>query len=352
MINTTMLGRVLHHFSFNKCTSAPFSGRPMNFKHEIKVRKEVDGTFTGLPDEWLHVLCEQVKADRENGDAGATETGQRVLRFFQEFSRDGSRRKKPPRSPTPSSQKKRLPPLSPSCASAVFYLDLEGAQRDDEKSRSRGGGSSSSKDKAKASSQLQKSSPALSNPSEERDEALIQLTDAQKAMAETILELQKGFGQSQRRSKAPSLGKRAVTPTPAKAAPAAVKVAEQSRPPVPATLPVVKLRVSTMEKESPLTARYRNISLYDSGQALEEMRRLCNSRPIAEVYELGRKLGSGSGGTVVMGTLRGTGDKRAVKTIDLRGGEKKRHLLMEVLVMKELAHKNLVAFTDIFLSPG
>ncbi len=63
----------------------------MNFKHEIKVRKEVDGTFTGLPDEWLEVLCKQVATDKENGDEAAAETGQKVLWFFQEFSRDGPR---------------------------------------------------------------------------------------------------------------------------------------------------------------------------------------------------------------------------------------------------------------------
>lgn len=45
-----------------------------------------------------------------------------------------------------------------------------------------------------------------------------------------------------------------------------------------------------------------------------------------------------------------TGEKTAIKNIDLNSGEKKIHLLMEIQVMRELVHKNLVAFTDIFLS--
>ena len=176
------------------------------------------------------------------------------------------------------------------------------------------------------------------------DDGLIELTEAQKAMAKTILELKEGFGESRQALKTPSLRKVAAAGPPA-------ATAARSRPPVPPQ--PVKLRASTRDaKDSPLTAKYRNISLYNSAQALDEMRRLCNSRPVAEVYEMGKKLGSGSGGTVLMGTHRNTGERRAVKTIDLRGGEKKRHLLMEVLVMKELAHKNLVAFTDIFLSTG
>ena len=95
---------------------------------------------------------------------------------------------------------------------------------------------------------------------------------------------------------------------------------------------------------------YRNISLYTNDQAMAEMRRLCNADPLEKVYDLGGKLGSGSGGTVYQATHRSTGDRAAVKNIDLTSGEKKVHLLMEVQVMRELRHKNLVAFTDIFLS--
>ena len=34
-------------------------GRPMNFKHNVNVRMESDGTFSGMPDEWLTILLKQ-----------------------------------------------------------------------------------------------------------------------------------------------------------------------------------------------------------------------------------------------------------------------------------------------------
>ena len=36
-------------------------GRPMNFKHNVNVRMESDGTFSGMPDEWLTILLKQVR---------------------------------------------------------------------------------------------------------------------------------------------------------------------------------------------------------------------------------------------------------------------------------------------------
>ena len=80
------------------------------------------------------------------------------------------------------------------------------------------------------------------------------------------------------------------------------------------------------------------------------MMRLCNPLEITQVYKFGKKLGSGAGGTVYQGTHNKTGEKVAVKTIDLLTNEKKVHLLMEVQVMRELEHKNLVTFTDMFLA--
>ena len=96
---------------------------------------------------------------------------------------------------------------------------------------------------------------------------------------------------------------------------------------------------------------YRNISILTNEEALREMTKLCNPRPIDNVYVFGKKLGSGSGGTVYQGTNKATADSVALKCIDLTAGEKKIHLLMEVQVMRELQHKNLVNFLDIFLTP-
>ena len=63
-------------------------GAPTDFKHNVNVRLGDNGTFVGMPEEWLTLLLKQVATDRENGDLDAAADGARVLRFFQEFSRD------------------------------------------------------------------------------------------------------------------------------------------------------------------------------------------------------------------------------------------------------------------------
>eukprot|EP00095_Tigriopus_kingsejongensis_P001908 snap_masked-scaffold726_size105808-processed-gene-0.0 protein:Tk01908 transcript:snap_masked-scaffold726_size105808-processed-gene-0.0-mRNA-1 annotation:"serine threonine-protein kinase pak 1-like" len=80
------------------------------------------------------------------------------------------------------------------------------------------------------------------------------------------------------------------------------------------------------------------------------MKKLCNSIPVEKVYTQTRRLGSGSGGVVFQGVHNKTKDRVAIKTIDLNSGEKKVHLLMEVQVMRELVHPNLVSFLDIFVT--
>ncbi len=97
-------------------------------------------------------------------------------------------------------------------------------------------------------------------------------------------------------------------------------------------------------------AGLRNISVYSNEQALAEMRKFCKERPVASEYVVGKKLGSGSGGTVFEAVQRQKGAKAAAKSIDLTSGERKVHLLMEVQVMRELVHPNLVMYTDAFLT--
>ena len=111
-----------------------------------------------------------------------------------------------------------------------------------------------------------------------------------------------------------------------------------------------KVQLRTPEENADSSASYRQISVLTDQQALAQMMKLCNPLAIEQVYKFGRKLGSGAGGTVYQGTHNKTGEKVAVKTIDLLTNEKKVHLLMEIQVMRELTHRNLVTFTDIFLA--
>ncbi len=205
------------------------------------------------------------------------------------------------------------------------------------------------------------------------------MTDAQKAMAEAILEMKNVFGsaadakkpQIQLKGPSPPVGvfKKHVnamkqkSPAAGRKQPvvaAAAAAAAAATPPAPLVADNgVKLRDSTAldVPSSPgagaaASAGYRNLSLYTNEQALEAMRKLCNSAKIESVYKFGKRLGAGSGGTVYQAThlKESPGKKVAVKNIDLTTGEKKVHLLMEVMVMRELVHPNLVTFSDIFLT--
>ncbi len=310
--------------SLDKSSSHLEIGRPMNFKHEVNVRKESDGTFSGMPDEWLTLMLKQVVADRENGDHEAAEAGARVLRFFQEFSRDGSRKtkfvkKKPPPNAAALSMKKKMPPMPRSPKGSTFYLELDSEVPNNHV--------------------RELNSPAEEVVGEEdggesedvEPFQYIQLTDAQQAMANAILELRTTFGETPKKIK-PS--------KPARVTNNSSRVQFRTSSPSPG------------QASNPTTnpAAYRNISLYTSAQALGELRRLCNSSPMDSVFDLGRKLGSGSGGTVWLGKRKSNGEKAALKAIDLTTGERKAHLLMEVVVMRELRHKNLVVFKDIFMN--
>jgi len=66
-------------------------------------------------------------------------------------------------------------------------------------------------------------------------------------------------------------------------------------------------------------------------------------------YDKDVKLGEGAAGVVWLATHRDTGEKVAVKDIDLDKQTKKDLILMEIKVMKELNHPNLVNFKEAYM---
>jgi len=87
-------------------------------------------------------------------------------------------------------------------------------------------------------------------------------------------------------------------------------------------------------------------------EIVEEMQSLVSPGDPWTFYSLVGKigdLGAGAAGVVSLATHKHTGEKVAVKDIDLSKQTKKDLILMEIKVMKELHHPNLVNFKEAYL---
>jgi len=90
----------------------------------------------------------------------------------------------------------------------------------------------------------------------------------------------------------------------------------------------------------------RNLS---DEKVLSELQDICTNTPPWELYVKDKLLGSGASGVVHLATHKETGERVAIKDIDLAKQNKKDLILMEIRVMKELQHTNLVNFKEAFL---
>ena len=82
----------------------------------------------------------------------------------------------------------------------------------------------------------------------------------------------------------------------------------------------------------------------------EELGTICNKRKPEDVYEISVELGSGVGGTFHLATSRETNEKVAIKIIDMDKQPRKEKVLMELKVMKDFNHPNLVNFIESYLN--
>ena len=71
-------------------------------------------------------------------------------------------------------------------------------------------------------------------------------------------------------------------------------------------------------------------------------------------YTKGKKIGSGSFGTVYLGTHKPTNELVVLKEIELRGlsGKDLKMSMAEVEVLKKLSHENIVAYRESFKEAG
>ncbi len=84
-------------------------------------------------------------------------------------------------------------------------------------------------------------------------------------------------------------------------------------------------------------------------QVYDNLRALCSNGHPEDRYKRDLELGAGAGGTVYLAVDRTTGHRVAIKMIDISKQPKKEMILMEIRVMKELNHPNIVNFVEAFL---
>ncbi|XP_035716258.1 serine/threonine-protein kinase PAK 2 isoform X2 [Folsomia candida] len=80
-----------------------------------------------------------------------------------------------------------------------------------------------------------------------------------------------------------------------------------------------------------------------------EMRKICNPANPRERFKKSKEVGSGASGTVYTALDELTGDRVAIKEIDLSRQPKKELILNEIKVMKDFNHRNLVNFLDSYV---
>lgn len=84
-------------------------------------------------------------------------------------------------------------------------------------------------------------------------------------------------------------------------------------------------------------------------QVMESLKKIVSPGDPQKKYSLVKKVGAGASGMVYTAIDRETGDKVAIKTMDLAQQPKKELIITEILVMQKNKHPNLVNFVDSYL---
>ena len=84
-------------------------------------------------------------------------------------------------------------------------------------------------------------------------------------------------------------------------------------------------------------------------QAMLGIKEVCRPGNPKDRYKPEKKLGEGAGGCVYLALNKTTKSRVAMKTIDMSKQDKKGMILMEIRVMKDLNHKNLINYIESYL---
>ncbi|KAJ3314403.1 Protein kinase [Boothiomyces sp. JEL0838] len=125
-------------------------------------------------------------------------------------------------------------------------------------------------------------------------------------------------------------------------------VQERTPPPPPpiAELPKEKPAVHPPRKKPPKDPRLSTLS---ESQIMEKMRAVVSKGDIADFYTKLKKIGQGASGSVYIAKDNRTGEKVAIKQMDLAAQPRKELLVNEIYVMKDSNHPNIVNYRDSFL---
>ncbi len=93
----------------------------------------------------------------------------------------------------------------------------------------------------------------------------------------------------------------------------------------------------------------RRISTMSEAQIMEKLRSVVSQEDPNMLYSKIKKVGQGASGSVFVAKTLATGQRVAIKTMDLSQQPRKELIVNEILVMKESQHPNIVNFLDSFL---
>ncbi|TKY86021.1 hypothetical protein EX895_004846 [Sporisorium graminicola] len=93
----------------------------------------------------------------------------------------------------------------------------------------------------------------------------------------------------------------------------------------------------------------RRISTMSEAQIMEKLRSVVSQEDPNMLYSKIKKVGQGASGSVFVAKTLATGQRVAIKTMDLSQQPRKELIVNEILVMKESQHPNIVNFLNSFL---
>ncbi|KAH9821007.1 p21-activated serine/threonine protein kinase [Melampsora americana] len=120
-----------------------------------------------------------------------------------------------------------------------------------------------------------------------------------------------------------------------------------NNPPAAAQPPVVKALQTVKKQEA--KANERRISSLTEAQIMTKLRGVVSPQDPNQLYAKIKKVGQGASGSVYVAKVLATGQKVAIKQMDLKVQPRKELIVNEILVMKESQHPNIVNFLDAFI---